>query len=79
MAALGFYNIDSRETALDASGRHAMGTEEWQQALQRWMQSVAVAARTFAAGDVRIRYWQTLREARPLNILSRFGEIRRDA
>ena len=33
----------------------------------------------FAAGDVRIRYRQTVSEARPLNILSRFGELRRDA
>jgi ATP-dependent helicase/nuclease subunit B len=79
VASLGFYNIDSRETALDASGRDAMGAEDWQQALERWKQAVAAAAGEFAAGDVRIRYWQTLREARSLNILSRFGEIRRDA
>ena len=79
VAALGFYNIDSRETALDASGRDAMGAAEWQEALERWNRAVAAAAGAFAAGDVRIRYRQTLREARPLNILSRFGEIRRDA
>jgi hypothetical protein len=79
VAALGFYNIDSRETALDASGRDVMGVEEWQQALERWTQAVAAAAREFAGGDVRIRYWQTLRDARPLNLLSRYGEIRRDA
>ena len=79
VAALGFYNIDSRETALDACGREDMGAEDWQQALERWTQAVASAAGEFAAGDVRIRYWQTLRDARPLNILSRFGEIRRDA
>ena len=79
VAALGFYNIDSRETALDASGRDVMGAEDWQQALDRWTQAVAAAAVEFAAGDVRIRYWQTLRDARSLNILSRFGEIRRDA
>ena len=79
VAALGFYNIDSRETALDASGRDAMGADEWREALERWTRAVAAAAAEFAAGDVRIRYWQTLRDARPLNILSRFGEIRRDA
>jgi ATP-dependent helicase/nuclease subunit B len=79
VAALGFYNIDSRATALDASGRDSMGAKEWQQALDRWTQAVASAAGDFAAGDVRIRFWQSLRDARPLNILSRFGEIRRDA
>jgi len=79
VAALGFYNIDSRETVLDASGRDVMGVAEWQHALERWTHAVAAAAREFSDGDVRIRYWQTLREARPLNLLSRYGEIRRDA
>jgi ATP-dependent helicase/nuclease subunit B len=79
VASLSFYNIDSRETALDGSGRDAMGADEWRQSLSRWMQAVERAAGEFAAGDVRIRYWQTLRDARPLNILSRFGELRRDA
>jgi ATP-dependent helicase/nuclease subunit B len=79
IASLGFFNIDSRETALDASGRDVMGADEWRRSLSRWTRAVEIAAGDFAAGDVRIRYWQTLREARPLNILSRFGELRRDA
>jgi len=79
VAALGFYNVDSRETALDASGRDTMGEAGWQEALARWSRAIESAAGDFAAGDVRIRYWQTLRDARPLNILSRFGELRRDA
>jgi hypothetical protein len=78
VAALGFYNIDSRETFLDASGRDVMGDDDWRDALARWSRDVENAAAGFAAGDVRIRYWQTLRDARPLNILSRFGELRRD-
>ncbi len=79
VASLGFYNIDSRETALDASGRDVMGADEWRESLSRWTQVVEAAARDFVAGDVRVRYWQTLREARPLNVLTRFGELRRDA
>ncbi len=79
VAALGFYNIDSRETALSACGQADIGPQEWRESLQRWTHAVERAAGDFAAGDVRIRYWQTLREARPLNILSRFGELRRDA
>lgn len=79
VAALGFYNVDSRETALDASGRDALGEDTWREALGRWSQDIERAAARFAAGDVRIRYWQTLREARALNLLSRFGELRRDA
>jgi probable DNA repair protein len=79
VAALGFFNIDSRKTALDACGRDTMAAQEWQESLQHWTQAIRKAAGEFAAGDVRIRYWQTLRDARPLNILSRFGELRRDA
>ena len=79
VAELGFVNIDSRATALDASGRQQMGVDAWQRALERWTAAVGEAAAEFRAGDVRIRYWQTQREARPLNILSRFGELRRDA
>jgi ATP-dependent helicase/nuclease subunit B len=79
VAALGFFNIDSRETALDGSGRGPMGADEWQDALAKWSREVAAAASEFAAGDIRIRYWQTLRDARTLNVLSRFGELRRDA
>jgi probable DNA repair protein len=79
VAALGFYNVDSRETALDASGRDSMGADRWQEALGRWSCAIESAAEDFAAGDARIRYWQTVRDARPLNILSRFGELRRDA
>ena len=79
VAALGFYNVDSRMTALDACGRDTLGEPAWGEALGRWSQDVERAAARFAAGDVRIRYWQTLREARELNLLSRFGELRRDA
>ena len=79
VASLGFYNIDTRETTLDRNGRDVMGADAWRQSLLRWTQAVEKAAGDFAAGDVRIRYRQTLSEARPLNILSRFGELRRDA
>lgn len=79
VAALGFFNVDSRTTALDACGRDTMGEDAWQEALGRWSQEIERAAARFAAGDARIRYWQTLREARELNLLSRFGELRRDS
>ena len=79
VAALGFYNVDSRTTVLDATGRDALGEDVWQETLERWSEDVERAASRFAAGDVRMRYWQTLREARELNLLSRFGELRRDA
>ena len=79
VAALGLYNIDSRKTALDSCGRDAMGEDEWYRSLRYWTQAVEDAATDLAAGDVRIQYWQTQRDARPLNILSRFGELRRDA
>ncbi len=79
VVALGLYNIDSRGTALDGPGRDAMGEDEWARNLRHWMQAIESSAADLAAGDVRIRYWQTRRDARPLAILSRFGELRRDA
>jgi probable DNA repair protein len=79
VAALGLYNIDSREIALAAAGRAAMGIETWTESLSRWSGVVEQAATELARGDVRLRARQSAREARSLNLLSRYGELHRDS
>jgi probable DNA repair protein len=79
VAALGLYNIDSRDIAIADTGRASMEAEAWAESLSRWSDVVEQAATELAHGDVRLRAWQSARDARPLNLLSRYGELRRDA
>ena len=78
LAELGLYNIDSRMTGIDGAGRDSMGEEAWQAWLDEWRARVRRAAEEIASGDVRIRRWQNVGDARALNLLSRYGELRRD-
>jgi hypothetical protein len=79
VAALALYNIDSRAIALNGAGRDSMNVAEWEESLTRWAEQVERAAVELAAGDVRVRFWQNVRDARALNLLSRYGELHRDA
>jgi len=79
VAALGLYNIDSRQVGIDSADREAMGAELWAESLTRWSEAVEQAATELANGDVRLRAWQSARDARPLHLLSRFGELHRDS
>jgi probable DNA repair protein len=78
VAELGLYHLDRRASGIDGAGRASMGEEAWKAWLKDWQARIGRAAEQLAAGDVRIRKWQTAVEARPLNLLSRFGELRRD-
>lgn len=78
VAGMGLYNVDSRLVAIDGAGRSMMSTQDWEQTLTRWKTDVATAAREFQQGDVRVNAWQTIKDARPLSLLSRFAELRRD-
>lgn len=79
VAALGLYNIDSREIAIADAGRESMGADAWAESLSQWSDVVEQVATQLAQGDVRLRAWQSARDARPLNLLSRYGELRRDS
>ena len=79
VAELGLFNVDSRMTGIDGAGRASMGAEAWDAWLAEWRARVWRAAEELVRGDVRIRRWQNAGEARALNLLSRFGELRRDA
>jgi len=79
VADLGLYNIDSRAIAIDGAGRASMEVELWTETLARWSEVVEQAAANLASGDVRLRAWQSTRDARALNLISRYGELRRDS
>ncbi len=78
VAGMGIYNVDSRSVAIDGVDRSMMSAQDWEQSLTRWKADVATAAGQFQQGDVRVNAWQSIKDARPLNLLSRFTELRRD-
>jgi len=78
VAGLGLFNVDSKLTAIDGAGPAIAEDDEWQSTLQRWQQQVVDAASDIASGDVRVSSIQDGRDARPLNLLSRFPELQRE-
>jgi probable DNA repair protein len=79
VADLGLYNIDSRAIAIDGASRASMEAERWSETLEGWTEIVEQAAADLASGDVRLRAWQSARDARALNLISRYGALHRDA
>jgi len=79
VAELGLFNIDSRNIGVDGAGHASMEADAWAEALARWSEDVERAATDLAGGDVRLRAWQSARDARPLNLISRYGELQRDS
>ncbi len=75
VCAIGLFNIDSREIALDAAGREFTPKLDWDNTLARWQEQVEIAAREIASGDLRINALQTTQQARPLGLLSRYREL----
>ena len=78
VAGLGLFNVDSKLTAIDGAGPAISEDDEWQNTLECWKQQVFDAATDIASGDVRVSSIQDGRDARPLNLLSRFPELERD-
>jgi len=78
IAGLGLFNVDSKHTMIDGAGPAFGNGDDWQPSLRRWQQDVHVAAAAIAAGDVRLNVMQKSRDARPLSLLSRFAEVRRE-
>lgn len=78
VAGLGLFNVDSKSTGIDGAGPALRSIGEWQEVLGRWKKEVRAAATELAAGDVRIKSAQGGRDARPLSLLSRFPELKRE-
>jgi len=78
VSMLSLVNVDSREIVLDGAGRGFSDIDEWPELLSRIKSEVAVACADLAKGDVRINSEQGIKSARPLNVLTRYTELRRD-
>ncbi len=78
IAGLALFNVDSRETGLDGAGPAFGAGDDWPQRLTEWKDIVRAAAAMIAAGDARLNVQQKSRDARPLDVLSRYAELRRE-
>ncbi len=76
VGALALANIDSRVVGFSGAGAGFTAADEWPAQLESWKYAVRTACAEIAAGDVRINGRQAVADARPLNLLSRFTELR---
>jgi probable DNA repair protein len=76
VAALALVNVDSRTIGFSGAGVGYTDPEIWPQQLAEWSDLVRRACAELTAGDVRIDLAQSVEDARPLNLLSRFTELR---
>jgi len=79
VAGLGLVNIDSRSVGIIGAGSALTPDLNWDELLEDWRRKVELAAAQMQRGDVRIDRLQTDQKARPLALLSRIRELRRDA
>jgi probable DNA repair protein len=78
VSALTLVNIDSREISFDGAGRGYRNEDSWPELLQRIKEQIAAACDDLSRGDVRINIEQGVQAARPLNLLTRYTELKRD-
>ncbi len=78
VSALALINIDSREIAFDGVGLGYTDAEEWPSLLQQVKARISEACDEISGGDVRLNIEQGIKAARPLNLLTRYTELRRD-
>ena len=78
VAALALVNVDSRSIGFNGAGAGYTDTDLWPEQLASWSEMVRRACAELTAGDVRIDMTQAIADARPLNLLSRFTELRNE-
>lgn len=78
VGGLGLFNVDSGFLGIDGVGPALRDSPSWDEDLGRWKNQVFAAADGLAKGDVRIKISQPIADARPLALLSRREELRRD-
>ncbi len=78
VSALALVNVDSREIAFEGAGRGFTDDDEWPELLSRIKAEIAAACMEMSGGDVRVNIEQGIKSARPLNLLTRYTELRRD-
>lgn len=78
VVALALANIDARDTGFSGAGRGFTDEAEWPGLLETVGAEIDRACDELSAGDVRLVAEQGAARARPLNLLSRYTELRRD-
>lgn len=78
VSALALVSVDSREIAFDGVGLGYTDIDEWPELLQQVKAQIAAACDEISNGDVRLNIEQGIKSARPLNLLTRYTELRRD-
>jgi ATP-dependent helicase/nuclease subunit B len=76
VSALALVNLDSREVVFDGAGRDYSDLDAWPGLLEKANTQIAAACEGIARGDVRVNINQGMKSARPLNLLSRYTELR---
>ena len=76
VAELALANVDSRSIVFRGAG--IRDTENWPDVLAQWSQRVRDACAAMARGDVRMNLRQSADDARALNLLTRFTELRNE-
>ena len=77
-SSLAFVNIDSREVVFDGVGFNYENDNDWFELLKNIKSDINKISENLYKGDVRINPKQTIKDARSLNLLSRFTELYRD-
>jgi hypothetical protein len=78
VAALALVNVDSRTMGFNGAGAGFTDPEMWPEQLAGWSNLVRSACAELTAGDVRMNMSVAMTDARPLNLLTRFTELRND-
>lgn len=82
VSALALINIDSRKIGISGVGgpfEHGRDAQDaWHARLSGWQASVDAALREIADGDVRVNLEKSPMDSRPLAILNRIEELRRE-
>ncbi|MGB5687840.1 MAG: PD-(D/E)XK nuclease family protein [Woeseiaceae bacterium] len=78
VAALALVNVDSRTIGFSGAGVGYSDSEVWPGQLAEWSALVRSACQELSVGDVRLDPRQPVIDARPLNLLTRFTELRND-
>ena len=78
VSALALVNVDSREISFDGAGLGYTDFDQWPDLLQQVKAKIAAACDEISNGDVRLNIEQGIKSARPLNLLTRYTELRRD-
>ena len=74
VGGLALINLDSRKISFKRAGE----ADDWQACLSGWTRDTEATIKSFGRGDASVNMALSTEQARPLNVLSRFEELRRE-